>query len=284
MIIAIASGKGGTGKTTLAVNLSAFLAEKRKVILADLDVEEPNSGIFLKGRQVHSEKICRMIPEWIERTCIMCGKCQELCRFNAVLKIPDRIMLFPELCHSCFACSELCPTSSLPMHGETGGILYHSIISKKLQLVDSHLEIGQVSAVPLISATISYLKGIAASDDLLIFDSPPGTSCPMLEVTKSAEHVILVTEPTPFGFHDLKLAIKTMEKLDKSFSIVLNQAGDEFDSTIIEFCHSANYRIIACIPYMRRAAELYSAGRLLYQEIPVIREALSVIANNLQLA
>jgi len=283
LIIAIASGKGGTGKTTLAVNLSALLAEKRKTYLVDLDVEEPNSGIFLKGKSVHSRNIFRMVPEWHPSNCIKCGKCQDVCRFNAVLKISDRVMLFPELCHSCFACSELCPTNSLPMKGQLSGSLNHISVNENLEMIDSVMEIGMVSSVPLIADTITYVDSISTDTDLILFDSPPGTSCPMIEVCKSADHIIFVTEPTPFGFHDLKLAIKTAEKMNKDFSIVLNRAGSDFDIQILDFCRKEGYRILAKIPYRKKAAELYSEGKLLYQELPEIRKPLDQIIEKLEL-
>ena len=149
MKIAIASGKGGTGKTTLAVNLSAYLAERREVLLSDLDVEEPNSGLFLISKMVHEEVKNKMVPEWKEDQCTICGICQEVCNFHAVIQLGKMIMLFPELCHACYACSELCPANALPMVQKKMGILKQFRIGK-LHFIEGRLDIGEEQAVPLI--------------------------------------------------------------------------------------------------------------------------------------
>ena len=153
MKIAIASGKGGTGKTTVSTNLVSLLAEKAPVILADLDVEEPNSGLFISGEKIHEEDKYKMIPEWEKDECILCGNCQEVCNFNAVMKMTDMIMVFPELCHGCYACSELCPTDSLPMKPEKMGELKHFKL-ENLDFIESRLIIGEEQAVPLIKQTV----------------------------------------------------------------------------------------------------------------------------------
>ena len=157
MKIAIASGKGGTGKTTLSTNLAVYFAEKGEVILADLDVEEPNSGLFIKGESVHKENKYKMIPEWEQEKCSLCGLCQEVCNFHAVIQLVDQILVFPELCHSCYACSELCPTDALPMVPKKMGELNH-FRRDNLTFVESRLDIGQEQAVPLISQTNEYIE------------------------------------------------------------------------------------------------------------------------------
>ena len=149
MKIAIASGKGGTGKTTLATNLATYLAEEVEIGLVDLDVEEPNSGLFIKGELVHEEDKYKMIPEWKQDQCTLCGLCQEVCNFHAVIQLIDQIMLFSELCHSCYACSELCPTSALPMVPQKMGEMKH-YRNANLSFVESRLDIGQEQAVPLM--------------------------------------------------------------------------------------------------------------------------------------
>ena len=196
MKIAIASGKGGTGKTTLSTNLAMFMAETAPVVLADLDVEEPNSGLFVTGEIQHREPKYKMIPGWVEKTCSLCGNCQDVCNFNAILKMGDSIMVFPELCHGCYACSELCPTSSLPMQPRQMGELKH-IRTGGLDFIESRLMISEEQAVPLIHQTIGYVDANFPPDVVKIFDSPPGTSCPVIEVTRGGDLVILVTEPTP---------------------------------------------------------------------------------------
>jgi len=280
MKIAIASGKGGTGKTTLSTNLAAFLAEKQEIVLIDLDVEEPNSGLFIDGKLVHQEDKFKMIPEWIKDECILCGNCRKVCNFNAVIKLTDRIMVFPELCHSCFACSELCPTESLPMIPQKIGVLRH-FQNDKLSFVESKLDIGQEMAVPLISQTIDFVEKNFPNNILQIFDSPPGTSCPVIEATKDADFVILVTEPTPFGFHDLKLALQTMQELKKNFGVVINRFGIGNDD-VQKYCENQNISILTRIPNSRKIAELYSNGELLYNQVPEFENALKELMKNLK--
>lgn len=275
MKIAIASGKGGTGKTTVATNLASFIAEEDKVVLVDLDVEEPNSGLFISGSLILQEDKFKMVPRWIKDTCELCGNCQKNCNFSAVIKIPDQVMVFPQLCHSCYACSELCPTKSLPMQPEKIGTLKHFKINN-LNFIESRLDIGQEQAVPLISQTKDYIEKKFPNKILKIFDSPPGTSCPVIEATKDADFVILVTEPTPFGLYDLKLAVETMRKLKKKFGVVINRYGIGNDD-VLKYCENQNIRILAKFPNDRKIAELYSEGKLIFQEISEFKTQLNKI-------
>jgi len=263
--IAIASGKGGTGKTSLAVNLASFLAEKQEVVLVDLDVEEPNSGIFINASMIHSENKYKMIPKWIPDNCTLCGICQKVCNFHAVIKMGTKIMVFPQLCHSCYACSELCPTKTLPMTPQKIGELKY-FREKNLHFVESKLLIGEEQAVPLIKQTNSYINKTFSDQITKIFDCPPGTSCPVIEATKDADFVILITEPTPFGFHDLTLAVETMRELKKKIGVVINKYGFEHKE-VENFCAKEDIPILARIPNSRKIAELYSNGKLIYREI-----------------
>ncbi|MBE9511953.1 MAG: ATP-binding protein [Bacteroidetes bacterium] len=269
MKIAIASGKGGTGKTTLSTNLAGYFAEKGEVILADLDVEEPNSGLFIKGESVHKEDKYKMIPEWEREKCTLCGLCQDVCNFHAVIQLIDQIMVFPELCHSCYACSELCPTDALPMVTQKMGVLTH-FQKDNLTFVESRLDIGQEQAVPLISQTNEYVDKLFPKEAIKLYDSPPGTSCPVIEAVKNADFVILVTEPTPFGLHDLKLAVDTLKELKMKFGVVVNRHGIGNDD-VVNYCQKESIDVIAKIPNRRRIAELYSRGELIYQKIPEVK-------------
>ena len=279
MKVAIASGKGGTGKTTLSTNLASFLSENNKVVLTDLDVEEPNSGLFLKSELIHSEDKFKMIPEWNKTDCTLCGNCQKVCNYHAVIQLGDMIMVFPELCHSCFACSELCPTNSLPMIPQKMGELKH-FKSKNLDFVESRIKIGEEQAVPLIKQTLDYIDENFDDKVIKIYDAPPGTSCPVIEATKDADFVILITEPTPFGLNDVILAIDTMKELKKEFGVVINRYGIGNDD-IIKYCDKHNITIIAKIPNQRAMAELYSNGELLWDKIPEVKVELEKIAKYL---
>lgn len=272
--ITVASGKGGTGKTFLSTNLSSLLAEKHKVALIDLDVEEPNSGLFINADTSGNEICYSFKPEWDSLNCTMCGKCRDVCNFNAIIKLKDSIMVFPELCHSCYACSELCPVSALPMKKNRIGELKH--YSKgNLEFVESILDIGQEQAVPLISFTNEYASE-NFNDRIIINDSPPGTACPAVEATKNADHIILVTEPTPFGLNDLKLIVNAMRVIGRDFSVVINRYGSGNDDTE-DFCDKENIRIIGRIPDNRLVAEYYSEGTLVYDKIPAVRTELEKI-------
>lgn len=273
--IAIASGKGGTGKTTLSTNLAAFIAEQHEVVLVDLDVEEPNSGLFFKGELTHREDVFKMIPQWDEAKCTLCGICPKVCSYHAVIQLGPTILVFPELCHSCYACSELCPVDALPMIPKKTGTLRDFQIGK-LHFVESRLDIGEEQAVPLISKTKKYVAANYGKVNIAIFDSPPGTSCPVMEATKDADFVILVTEPTPFGLHDLKLAVETMRTLKKPFGVVINRYGIGNDE-LIQYCQEENIPVLAKIPNNRRIAEMYSSGKLIYQDFPEVKQALSEI-------
>jgi MinD superfamily P-loop ATPase len=276
MKIAIASGKGGTGKTTLSTNLASYIAERKECVLADLDVEEPNSGLFIKAKLIETEDKFKMIPKWDSTACTLCGNCQTVCNFNAILKMGEMIMVFPELCHGCYACAELCPTSSLSMNQKKMGELkYYK--AGNLNFIESRLIIGEEQAVPLIKQTLDFIEKRFSVDTIKILDSPPGTSCPVIEATRDADLVILVTEPTPFGLHDLKLAVETVRKLQKPFAVVINRDGIGNDG-VERYCEGEKIEIIATIPNDRLIAETYSHGGLLYATIPSVKKAVESIS------
>jgi MinD superfamily P-loop ATPase len=275
MKITIASGKGGTGKTTLSTNLASYISQKQDVVLVDLDVEEPNSGLFIRASLLRREAKYKMIPEWSEENCLLCGNCQEVCNFHAIIQLGSSILVFPQLCHGCYACAELCPSSALEMVTLKMGELQH-FQNGKLDFVESRLDVGQEQATQLIAQTNQFIDGHFPGDMIKIYDAPPGTSCPVIEATKDADYVILVTEPTPFGLHDLKLAVETMRKLERDFGVVVNREGIG-NREVMDFCQQEGIPVIASIPDDRRIAELYSRGELVYHEIPGVTHQLDKI-------
>lgn len=280
MKIAIASGKGGTGKTTLSVNLASWLALQERVVLVDLDTEEPNSGIFLQLPLIRSISGVKPVPVWQSDKCLHCGKCQEYCQFHAVISLPPEVLVFPKLCHGCFACSELCPASALPMLNERIGKIDH-FARDNLIFIEGKLDVGQEMAVPLIKQVITYTESQSENSEWLIFDSPPGNACPMIEATKGADFVILISEPTPFGLYDLTLSVQSLRKQHKNFGVVINRQGIG-NADLEKFCLEEYIPVIARIPQSRQIAESYSAGNLVFQEDNAFLSSLQQIKDFLQ--
>lgn len=276
MKIAIASGKGGTGKTTLATNLAVLFSESFDTVLTDLDVEEPNTGLFIGGDTLEEHIKYKMIPEWKESKCTLCNKCINVCNFNAITRILSEILIFPELCHSCYACSELCPANALPMKELRMGTIRVKRLNK-LDLVEARLDIGQEQSVPLIGQAKEFVEKQYAEREIQLFDSPPGTSCPVIEATKDSDLVILVTEPTPFGLHDLSLAVETMRELKREIVVVINRFGTG-DNGVEEYCDTNQINIVAKIPDSRTIARLYSEGKLILTDVPEFRSELEKVA------
>ncbi len=275
MKIAVSSGKGGTGKTTVSTNLAMLAAESEDVVLTDLDVEEPDSGLFLKANLLKEEEKFKMIPQWNKDKCRLSGNCQQVCNYNAMMRLGDQVLVFPELCHSCYACSELCPNGAIEMVPQKIGVLRH-FAREGLSFVEGRLDIGREQAVPLISQTKQYVDNNFSNGILKIFDSPPGTSCPVIESVKDADIVLLITEPTPFGLHDLKLSVDAMRQLKKDFNVVINRWGIGNDD-VFDYCRKENIEIISKIRNDRKAAELYSRGELLYDKLPDFRSEIERI-------
>jgi MinD superfamily P-loop ATPase len=275
MRIAIASGKGGTGKTTLAVNLALKAAETMSTMLIDLDVEEPNGGIFIQAEEYNHQEVTRAIPVWDQKACNLCGQCSTWCRYNAIIKLGDTIMVMPQLCHSCYACSELCPMQALPMQEQALGVIKHFKLGQ-LDFIESKLNVGLEQASPLIAQSLNYVDEHFADVSLQILDSPPGTACAMVSAVKTADYVILISEPTPFGLYDLSLAVETVRQLKLPFAVVINRDGIG-NNDIYEYLNQEQIPLLAKIPHQREIAELYSRGEILYRKIPAIDQALTQI-------
>jgi MinD superfamily P-loop ATPase len=273
--VTVASGKGGTGKTTLSLNLAAYLSEiNQDVVLADADVEEPNSALYLKPKWEESIVATKAAPVWDEQKCVLCNQCASYCHFNAIMALPSEILVFPKLCHSCYACSQLCFAQALPMEEfPMGEIKVGS--SMGFTCIEGRLDVGQEMATPLIAKTIQKASTIAK--EWLIVDAPPGSSCSFLESIKQSQIVLLVTEPTPFGLHDLKAAVEATRALGKSFGVVLNRVGIG-DSKVLEYCENEKIPIVAKIPHDEMIAKSCARGELVFQKVEDFKKALEDIS------
>lgn len=265
MIISIASGKGGTGKTTVAANLAVSL--KTPVRLLDCDVEEPNLHLFLPPEKSETEKIKTLVPEILEDKCTFCGKCETLCQFKAIAIIAGTAaMTFPELCHSCGGCFKVCPEDAiLESYRELGTITRGN--NQDIELVYGRLRVGEAMAPPLIKK----VKSNAPLDAVNIVDSPPGTSCPVIASIGDSDFVILVTEPTPFGLHDLKLAVGAVQMLHLPFGLVINRS-DIGNQDVKDYAASIGMPVLMEIPFDRQIAEATTNGKLMARELPGYRE------------
>jgi MinD superfamily P-loop ATPase len=266
MIISIASGKGGTGKTLVATSLSLALKDKHKVRLLDCDVEEPNDHIFLKPAITRSEAVCVQVPKVDEKKCTYCGKCAEVCAYNAVAVFPGHVLVFPELCHGCGACSYLCPEKAISEEAKEIGVV-ESGHSDGMEFVQGKLNVGEAMATPVIRKVKEQIK----QDGINIVDASPGTSCPVVEATKDSDFCLLVTEPTPFGLNDLVLAVEMVRELNIPLGVVLNRAGVG-DNKVEEYCREQNIPILLTIPMDMEIARLYSRGVTLVEGMPQWKE------------
>ena len=266
MIISIASGKGGTGKTTVAVNLALSLP-KETAQLIDCDVEEPNAHLFVSPsiRQVTSAGI--PVPRIDEFKCTYCGKCAKVCEYHAIAVILKNVLVFDELCHGCGACSYLCPEKAIFEVEKEIGIVQEGS-ANGIPFTNGVLNVGEPMASPLIRKVKEKIQ----KDKIVILDAPPGTSCPVIETVKGSHICILVTEPTPFGLNDLELAVGMLEMLEIPRGVVINKA-DIGDRKVWDYCKSKQIPVLMEIPMDRKIAESYSKG------IPMIAENPSYVQN-----
>jgi MinD superfamily P-loop ATPase len=263
MKVAIASGKGGTGKTTVAVNLAYAVSQNgQSVAYLDCDVEEPNGHIFMKPQVTNSIPIGNLVPQIDDLKCVHCGMCGEICQYSAIVCIGEKVLTYPSLCHACGGCTLVCPTKAISETLREMGQL-ETGQAGKVAFVQGCLNIGEAMSPPLIKA----VKAAAPNVDLVIIDSPPGTSCPVIESVRDADMVLLVTEPTPFGLHDLKLAVEMIRALQLPFGVVINRA-DVGDRETHAYCQANDIKIMAEIPDDRRIAEAYSRGEMICEAIP----------------
>ena len=263
-IIAIASGKGGTGKTLVATSLA--LASDEDIQFLDCDVEEPNAYVFLKPQLQDTIPVILPLPQIDIEKCTACGKCAEFCEYNALAVVKDKAIVFSELCHSCSGCSLVCPEDAISETTRQIGVVEIGE-AYGMPVIDGVLDVGEAIAPPIIHA----VKAQAKPDLITIIDSPSGTACPMIESVKGSDYCLLVTEPTPFGYHDLTLAVGVARELDVPCRVIINRANIG-DDKVQQYCESENIEILMQIPMDRKIAEAYSDGIPLVEAFPEYKE------------
>ena len=275
MIISIASGKGGTGKTTVATNLAMAIGSD--VQLLDCDVEEPNSHLFINPVFEKTITVTTPVPEVDEKKCNLCGKCDEICQFKAIIVIADiTVMTFPELCHSCGGCEMVCPENAIKETNRELGIIQKGY-RNGIEFVHGKLRVGEAMSPPLIVKVRSFTK----PDKFTIIDAPPGTSCPVIASMKNTDFILLVTEPTPFGLHDLKLAVGAVKMLNIPCGLVINRS-DVGDNKVKGFAKKEGVPVLLEIPFDRNIAEAYSRGDMIVEKLPGFKEKFLTLYDNIK--
>ncbi|MBP6940807.1 MAG: ATP-binding protein [Syntrophorhabdaceae bacterium] len=277
MNIAFASGKGGTGKTTIAVNLAYFLARSGEhVQYLDCDVEEPNGHIFLKPKIDKSAPANVLVPVIDQDKCTSCGECSSHCQFNALVTLPNNVLLFPELCHGCGLCIHICPERAIRDGDREIGLIEKGTATEDIDFIHGILNVGEPMAGPLIHEVKHHYK----ENYIRIIDAPPGTSCPVVKTIFDADVVVMVTEPTPFGLHDLKIAVSVAKNLGRPIGIVINRQNGEF-SPLEEYLSENDLPVIMALPEDREIARHYSAGDIILKSLPAYAERFTELALNI---
>jgi MinD superfamily P-loop ATPase len=269
MKVTIASGKGGTGKTTVAVSLVLSLTDEYLYFL-DCDVEEPNAGLFLHPRIVETREVTQFIPQIDMSSCTACGRCAEVCQYHAIAVIGQQMLVFPELCHGCGSCTLNCPVNAIQEIPDSIGLLERGQV-ENLDFAQGTLNVGEAMAVPVIRQLKKWVIDDVQSKHPVILDAPPGASCPVVETMRGSDIVLLVTEPTPFGLHDLRLAITSArDELGIPVAVIINRDGVG-DNGVINYCKSEGVPVLMHIPLERKIAVGLAQGMTLIEIIPDYR-------------
>ncbi len=270
MIIAIASGKGGTGKTTVATSLAMALSNTgRSVFYLDCDVEAPNAHLFLQPAFEQRKEVALLIPQVDDDRCNGCGRCAEVCQYHAIVVLGGKTLVFPEMCHGCGSCTLVCPEKAISEIPETLGILEGGSVDGGIDFSRGVLNVGEPMAVPVIHQLKKWRN--FQSTDTVILDAPPGASCPVVESLRGADFVLLVTEPTPFGLHDLRLAVKLTQEIGVPAGVIVNRDGIG-DTSVDAYCIETGLPILMRIPLAREIGEGIAQGKLLIEIRPEYRE------------
>ncbi len=278
MIISIASGKGGTGKTTVALSLASVLSKRDEgVTLLDCDVEAPNAHLFLPAKPKKIRDVMKLVPKVDPQKCDASGMCGKVCEFGAIILLGKKVLVFPELCHSCNACLRFCPSQALSESPHPIGTL-EEIEQVDFRLVFGRLNVGVPSAVPLIQAVREHIN----MNGTTLIDGPPGASCSLLEALRDVDFALLVTEPTPFGLHDLKKAVSIVRTNPRPFGVVVNRMGIG-DERVQQYCRSENIPILMEIPHSLSIAKAYSSAKILTDACPEYVEKFERLFDRIQL-
>lgn len=278
MRIVVASGKGGTGKTTVATSLALVAAEWESVRFLDCDVEAPNAGLFLNPALDTHKNVGILIPDVDENTCTYCGKCAEVCQFHAIAVIGKKTLVFPELCHGCGSCTLVCPEHAIREHLDVMGILESGLATNNIDFAHGVMNVGEPMAVPIIRELKKWKPN--GNVKIEIRDAPPGASCPVVETIRGADFVLLVTEPTPFGLHDLKQVVEITRELGLPTGVVVNRDGIG-DNAVRTYCEEKDLPILMRIPMERRIAEAIASGKLLLEAAPEYRSQFQSVLENI---
>jgi MinD superfamily P-loop ATPase len=263
MIIAVASGKGGTGKTMVATSLALSLATINSVqppLFLDCDVEAPNAHLFLHPSLAEQQEVELLIPFVDEAKCTHCGKCAEVCQYHAIAVLGQKTLVFPQLCHGCGSCTALCPEKAITEIPKRMGVIERGRADAGISFARGVLDVGEPMAAPVIRQLKKW--AISQSGQVVIRDAPPGTSCPVVETARGSDYLLLVTEPTPFGLHDLRLAVLVAGELGIPAGVIINRENGPY-SALDEFCANNNLPVLMRIPFERVIAEGVAQGKTL---------------------
>ena len=270
--IAVASGKGGTGKTTIAASLSQVAAERNTLVLSDCDVEAPNAHLFFPVEFRERKQVSTMVPRVDRKRCSSCGSCAEVCQFHAIVILREKPVVIADLCHGCGSCALICPQEAVEEIPHPIGVLTRGDVPERMVLQQGKLAIGQPLAVPVIAGLKKW--PLDDSPEIQIYDAPPGASCPVVEAVRGVDFVLLVTEPTPFGLHDLKQAYQVTVELGLPAGVIVNRDGVG-DRQVEDYCQERDLPLLMRIPLKRAISEGTAAGRTLVDIDPTYREKFS---------